>query len=193
MRRLWSAATKATVTLFPPDANKKSRIPKKIVGIPHGFSFAGRRRPISFLRQGEGLRRPVRAAFASSPAGAGRNPPEPAQTRVRPASVRPLPKGASCFGKRGLFAVRSRVSEASGEGGFRAFCPSEVARGRAGRLCTERIFSAAANAAHAILSRRGTEKKFFPSLRHAEVLLICLPVLTERSKFRILKQRSVTL
>lgn len=30
MRRLWSAATKATVTLFPPDANKKSRIPKKL-------------------------------------------------------------------------------------------------------------------------------------------------------------------
>lgn len=30
MRRLWSAATKATVTLFLPDANKNSRIPKKL-------------------------------------------------------------------------------------------------------------------------------------------------------------------
>lgn len=52
MRRLWSAATKATVTLFLPDANKNSRIPKKIVGIPHGFSFSGRWEP-PFFPSGE--------------------------------------------------------------------------------------------------------------------------------------------
>lgn len=168
MRRLWSAATKATVTLFLPDANKNSRIPKKIVGIPHGFSFSGRWEP-PFFPSGEpgsadGSARADEAPVPSSLLRRAFGSGQPVERRRRPASAADR---SSAFAGRALRASGTPGPRAPSRAParpaltFRVFSPEETARSRAPRFCAKRIFSVAVSAGHAILRRRKQRKSFF--------------------------------